>query len=314
MLALPLFGFTIFSIWGFLNKKQVVNDIVNLQKMAKLSVKVSALVHELQKERGATAGFLGSQGQDFKKALHEQQKTTDLKIGELKKYYKDFDKNTFPTVQKNINLAFNQLNKLLGNRRAVGNMSISVQQAIAYYTRMNTVFLNTISTVSKLNTNAKLSALLFSYLNFLQGKERAGIERAVLSNTFGAGKFQSGMFQKFSELVAEQKTYYRIFQDFAPEKIRTFYHNKMRGNIIEEDGTNTTYGEIAKITLTGGGSGYSTLPTITVTSRVGTSASLFASTNDIGSILDVAILDNGFNYKSIPNATVPTNFILNDIS
>ena len=86
------------------------------------------------------------------------------------------------------------------------------------------------------------------------------------------------------------------------------------GNIIEEDGTNTTYGEIAKITLTGGGSGYSTLPTITVTSRVGTSASLFASTNDIGSILDVAILDNGFNYKSIPNATVPTNFILNDIS
>ena len=86
------------------------------------------------------------------------------------------------------------------------------------------------------------------------------------------------------------------------------------GNIIEEEGTNSTYGEITKVTLTDGGTGYSALPTVSVTSKFGTSAKLLASTNDIGSILDVAILDNGFNYKGSPNATVPTNFILNNIS
>jgi len=38
----------------------------------------------------------------------------------------------------------------------------------------------------------------------LQAKERAGIERAVLSATFGANKFKDGMFAKFIRLVSEQ--------------------------------------------------------------------------------------------------------------
>jgi len=236
MLVLPLLGFTIFSIWGLTNKKQVVNEMDNLQQLAKLSVKVSALVHELQKERGLTAGFLGSKGQSFSNELTKQRKTTDLKIGELKSFYKGFYKKKFTTLQKGVNVAFNELGELSGKRGAIDNMSITTPMAIGYYTRINADFLGTVSIVSKLNTNAELSGLLFSYLNFLQGKERAGIERAVLNNTFGSGKFQPGMFHKFNELVAEQNTYFRIFQNFAPKNIRSFYQKKLSGNIVDEVG------------------------------------------------------------------------------
>jgi len=84
--------------------------------------------------------------------------------------------------------------------------------------------------------------------------------------------------------------------------------------IVHEEGTNSTYGEIAGINITYTGSGYSNLPAVTITSLKGTSANLITTTKDIGSILDVSILDGGFNYKKSPEATLAANFVLKDIS
>ena len=90
--------------------------------------------------------------------------------------------------------------------------------------------------------------------------------------------------------------------------------NTVGDKIVYEEGVFSTHGEIAGIYVKDSGTGYSSLPTITVTSTKGTGASLIATTNNIGSILDVSILDAGFNYKSSPDTTVPTNFVLNNIS
>ena len=45
-----------------------------------VSLSLSDLVHELQKERGLSAGFVGSAGTLHKKALLEQRKSTDEKL------------------------------------------------------------------------------------------------------------------------------------------------------------------------------------------------------------------------------------------
>jgi hypothetical protein len=84
--------------------------------------------------------------------------------------------------------------------------------------------------------------------------------------------------------------------------------------IIFEEGTISTIGEISNIFITNGGSGYSNLPTATITTNKGTGSILLPTTNNIGSILDIGILDTGFNYKKAPNATVPAKFILSNIS
>ena len=50
-----------------------------------LSTKISALLHETQKERGATAGFLGSKGKKFKQTLSNQRELTNKRIKEIDK-------------------------------------------------------------------------------------------------------------------------------------------------------------------------------------------------------------------------------------
>ena len=69
----------------FINKayqEYLINK--NLQKSVIFSVKISNLVHELQKERGRTAGFLGSNGKKFAKEILAQRELTNQK---KKSYY-----------------------------------------------------------------------------------------------------------------------------------------------------------------------------------------------------------------------------------
>ncbi|HIP75806.1 MAG TPA: hypothetical protein EYH12_01375 [Psychromonas hadalis] len=81
----PLLGFTCFSVYNFSENYQ---EKVVLEKMLVLteSESVSAsLVHELQKERGASAGFLGSKGAKFGERLIKQRQSTN-------KYHADLDR------------------------------------------------------------------------------------------------------------------------------------------------------------------------------------------------------------------------------
>ena len=62
-------------------------------------------------------------------------------------------------------------------------------------------------TITKLSNSAKVSQELVSYMSFLLSKERAGIERAVGTNTFAKDSFAEGMKAKFYTLIAEQDAY-----------------------------------------------------------------------------------------------------------
>ncbi len=235
MLTLPMLGLIILSIGKLADKKEVLNEMENLTELSRLSVKISAVVHEMQKERGLTAAMLGSKGERFVEELNAQRRETDKKVEEFKAaaLHADLDKykTHFKTTLEN---ALENLNALPGKRNSISQFSLDVKDAIQFYTHANTDLLTVISGVPELSSNAELSLLLFSYVNLLQGKERAGIERAVLSNTFAAGSFAPGMFRKFSELVTAQKTYFNVFNRFVPDELRLFFKKKMSGRIVDE--------------------------------------------------------------------------------
>ena len=64
------------------------------------------------------------------------------------------------------------------------------------------------------------------------------------------------------------------------------------------------------------GSGYSTLPTVGVTTIGGSSAKLLATTTDIGAANNLKVNNTGFRYSSInaPDATMRAHFIVKDVT
>ena len=70
---------------------RALNNLDKLKKLMIVSQKASDLVHELQKERGASAGYLGTKGKRFKEILAKQRQLTDEKRAILENSLKKFD-------------------------------------------------------------------------------------------------------------------------------------------------------------------------------------------------------------------------------
>ena len=214
---------------------QLSKQMEKTSQLARLSTYNSALVHELQKERGLTAGYLGSNGENFSRQLAEQQKTVDSTRAYRSEYLSSLSgeiDNAIIITQ--IDKITNDFRRLATIRRRVSQLDINAPEAISYYTNLNGHLLAVATSIANLSGNAAISQEIISYDNFLQGKERAGIERAVLANAFASKQFSNDGFEKFIRLVSEQNTYFGNFTKQASAETKSMYSAAMRAPVIKE--------------------------------------------------------------------------------
>ena len=127
--------------------------------LIELSDKLSATIHELQKERGMSAGFVGSKGQKFANMLPKQRVITDEKIIILEKYIKNV-KNIPESVKNKLEKVTIRLNNINEIRNKISSLSVPVKTAVGWYTKTNALILNTINTEGELPRHKWRSFLL----------------------------------------------------------------------------------------------------------------------------------------------------------
>jgi len=211
-----------------------IHNAIN-KKNVELFIAVSNLVHETQKERGATAGYVGSKGTKFKNRLEKQRELTDKKSVEFFTILKHVTmKNLNQPTRKILKKALVELERLPSIRKGASNLSMGGAKVIGYYTNMHAIFIDAIGEMSKDAKDANEARDLLAWYNFIMSKERAGVERAVMSNTFARNKFLPGMKEKFTKLVTEQDSYLQSFEMAANPKMIAFYKKTVSGNIVDE--------------------------------------------------------------------------------
>ncbi len=235
LVVVPLLGLLFFSTSSTLEKSGVASDMDKLESLVGLSVKIAALTHEIQKERGMSAGFLSSQGLKFATDLPVQRIETDKKIDELNKSIRTFDVDQFGVSLKNaLDETLSELAQIEAKRRAITALSIPQPEAVGYYTRTIGKLLNIPSRTSTLSNDSRVARLASAYTAFLQAKERAGQERAVLSGAFAADQFAPGVFARFLAIASAQDVYTSVFESYALEEQNAFYKSKLAGSASEE--------------------------------------------------------------------------------
>ncbi|WP_438465090.1 methyl-accepting chemotaxis protein [Marinomonas sp. PE14-40] len=206
-------------------------QLSNIEQLLNLTVANNALVHELQKERGASAVFLGSNGTKFKSELQAQRKLTDKAKKNFDTYLENFHTDN-SKVNKIVSGIKNKLSQLNNIRSRADSLSIKLGEAIGYYTSQNKVMISLNSLLSTLSPRETVTNFI-AYYNFLEAKERAGIERAVVSSGFVQDKFSPAAFQKFTTLVALQNTYLEQFEVKAsPEAVSAFKNTLSDSGVI----------------------------------------------------------------------------------
>ncbi|WP_166423303.1 nitrate- and nitrite sensing domain-containing protein [Paraglaciecola sp. 20A4] len=236
LLALtPLIIALVFILNSVLRNYQALSVMHKAQQLGILATTASQLVHQLQKERGFSAGYIGSKGLQFSTALNTQRKETDLQLNQYQLFIEQLERDRYDqrlsTLLTSLTQRFEKLNNM---RQRISQQVVPVGEAIGYYTTTNALLLSISSVISTTIDEPSISNQTSAYLNFLQSKERAGIERAVLSNTFSAGQFADGDYIKFITLISEQTTYMNVFLDFASENQAASLEEIVAGQDVEE--------------------------------------------------------------------------------
>ncbi|MBF0380271.1 MAG: nitrate- and nitrite sensing domain-containing protein [Magnetococcales bacterium] len=235
-LLIVSFALLCFFAINLMSSSELSGKMQNNVTLGELGVRITLLLHETQEERGMTAGYLGSGGVNFASELPKQRElNTDLRSKELRHYIekaKVFEQD--PQLVKKLSDAIGELEVIEDVRQRIDKQTISTGKAVSYYSKMNKLFINSVAQISYLIENIEVSKLIAAYSSYIHIKEFAGLERAVMTNTFARDSFGMGMLAKFQLSVAEQNLHIEKFNKNTTDNNRTYSQNRLSGSTVDE--------------------------------------------------------------------------------
>ncbi|KQP54246.1 chemotaxis protein [Methylobacterium sp. Leaf111] len=187
--------------------------MVHVQDLVGIAGQISALVHEAQRERGASSLYLAAKGTKFRSELDAQRLRTDAARAALDAGRAGLDLAAFGAGVARRNAALTeQLAAIVPHRAAVDGLGRTPAQNMGLYSGVIANALDLVREVSQVAASADLAARISSYSSFLALKELAGQERAAASAIFGAGQIDLAGHERLAGLSAGQGTYESLFR------------------------------------------------------------------------------------------------------
>jgi len=231
---LPLAGLLFFTTGTILEKARTTREMANLEQIAAVAVKVGNLAHELQKERGMSAGFIGSKGQKFAEDLPTQRTNSDRRLEELIASLSILAADNQNPVLSHLHREIPALfSGMAVKRQGVDALHLSTPEVITHYSAIVGKLLALSGRAAQLGNDHEVARLASAYSAFLQAKEQAGLERALLANAFAADHFEADILVRYLSHAAAQETYLTVFLGLASEKQKQFFQQHLVGQDVE---------------------------------------------------------------------------------
>jgi methyl-accepting chemotaxis protein len=232
---IPLFGLAFISALIVYDRTATMSRQSALIGLADLASSMSDLVHELQKERGASGVFVSSKGQRFAQEVEDQRKLTDARRQAFGEALGRTDSRALGTAAASrLQAARDAFDQLDQKRRDISALTIAAPDSFAYFTRTILAALDVVAELGADATEVEIAGAVAAYAALLQGKERAGQERATGAAQFAAGKFTLSSLVRLVQLQAEQETYWRQFAAAAAPAQREFFGRTIAGRIVDD--------------------------------------------------------------------------------
>jgi methyl-accepting chemotaxis protein len=265
VLALPVLAALSFGAEVVLDARGVAVEARNLGKLAATAEQISATVHEMQKERGMSAGFINSKGKSFADELPAQRGATDKAIETMLSAVRAVDADTYgETIAKLTGDGVAALADLKSVRQRIDTSQSTVPAMAKFYGTGIARLLGVVEYMVHLSRIGAVTEKITAYTALLQAKERAGQERAMGTAGFGSGAFSPQVYQNFVGLIAAQRSLIAEFRKNANAGEIAFCEKTMSAPALAE--TERMRGVALKSVWggdTGGISGQSWFDTIT---------------------------------------------------
>jgi len=214
MITLPLAGLLYFSVINTVSLINTLDESRTTNRLVGLSLSAGSLIHELQKERGMSAGFIGSAGATYAVEILEQRALTDERLEAFKVQAAGLRARENNLIRSQ-ELAEKTLSDLTAFRIRISALDAGASESFAFFTDTIAAFLAVSAKGYRNGTIAELVAEGATIESFLRYKEKAGQERATVNEVLTTGKFTPETYRRFIGIMAVQDTEFALFAGSA---------------------------------------------------------------------------------------------------
>ncbi|MDX9994637.1 MAG: methyl-accepting chemotaxis protein [Rhodocyclaceae bacterium] len=185
------------------------------QEVLKVGVAAGELIHTLQIERGATAGFIQSKGGKFGDVLPGIRQNSDANFTAYQR--EAGSSGQLAALQAALGKAQEKLDQLKDVRNRADKLEISVADEVAAYTQTIARLIDVIGISGRFSSSPVVVQQSTAYLALVRAKEQAGQERALVTAAFAANAIEAPRFRMILERFHRQEAYLDIFRSAAGE-------------------------------------------------------------------------------------------------
>jgi methyl-accepting chemotaxis protein len=211
-----------------------LDAVARMQPAVVAAKRAGAIVHELQKERGATNALLVSrENAGFRTALDSVRASTDAAVKGWNEIADLEAATPSDAMRTRIAAAKDKLARIVEFRRKVDGGAAAPAESLGFYTGLVDDLVAIAGGLVEFSGQDESARSLAAYRFLLLTKERAGLERATGAALAGAATFDADRYLSFVDAVAQQEAYAREFAFAAPPVLAQIYDAKVRGGAFE---------------------------------------------------------------------------------
>jgi diguanylate cyclase (GGDEF)-like protein/PAS domain S-box-containing protein len=229
LLVIFLVALSFFAMRSLVERVDQLNNASLDRKWMATSSAIGLLIHELQRERGLSSGFIASNGEHFADLLGAQQRQTDAAFdsltSDIREQYPD------KTIRQRLDAAAMQLPKL---RLRVRQLELSRDYTVDRYTAIiDTLFDMQLSAFGNA-IEPSIFRRQMAFIAFAQAKETAGQERALLSAMLSDHNFSAGRMVMLNSIKAAEAARLANFVRLADQEALVAYQTILKQPYVKD--------------------------------------------------------------------------------
>jgi hypothetical protein len=201
-------------------RRSELEGLHGLADTCQLVTLISRLVHALQRERGYTNLYLGSQVETHRRQLDLHTEQAQALEQDVLQRLQAVDLNAASAADRarlfnRVAYVLHGFDELPGLRRRIRERLLAPSLATAALTRLIGGLMAVVFEAADTAIDPDITRVLVALFNFMQGKELAGQERATGVAGFSAGFFDASVQERILHLTQSQERCFQTFSEFA---------------------------------------------------------------------------------------------------
>ena len=228
LLSLPVLAVLYMSSAKLMALYETSRSAHMLAELVELAEASGSLIHELQKERGLSAGFTASKGAVFASEVPAQRQLSRQSAGILRETLGIFMTMVPDSpVRSAYGAALSSLDRLGEVQGRIDSFSLAPTVVIAAYTDLIVALQKALNAALSQCDSAALYKEAVIMTDFIAAKEFAGQERATLNAALSATRFTPDVYRQWIRRVALQGELLQKFQEGASPSLRSLYAQRV---------------------------------------------------------------------------------------